>query len=179
MCIRQRTCIYILKFLLEARSCYVAQATWDLSLMSTHLALKLILVSIIRKSMALFSRLWSRGARPTVNIQNWWGNSNFESTVLGHSDKAHHGEVKQKQPPCCSITLKPWLFAKKVERNKASVTEADISGDVDKEAKTSDSFFIVLRTGLREAGFDLASTGTTRLGRKRRHLIPAKAYSAP
>lgn len=186
MCIHQRTCIYILKFLLEARSCYVAQDTWDLRFSSAswvhtlpHLALKLILISIIRKSMALFSRLWSRGARPTVNIQNWRGNSNFESTILGHSDKAHHSEVKQKQPPCCSITLKPWLFAKEVERNKPSVTETDISGDGDAEAKTSGSFFMVLRTGPRETGFDLASTGTAKLWRKTRQLMPAKAYSAP
>lgn len=153
-----------------------------LSLMSTHTATpgsKINLISIIWKSMALLSRLWSRGARPTVNIQNWRRNSNYESTVLGHSDKAHHGKVKQKQPPCCSITLKPWLFAKEVERKKPSVTEADVLGDVDAEAETSGSFFIVLRTGPREAGFDLASMGTARLGRKRRELMPANAYSAP
>lgn len=93
----------ILKFLLEERSCYVAQATWDLRFSSAswehalpHLALKLILISIIWRRMALFSRLGSRGARPTIDIQNWRRNSNFDSTELGHSGDAYKSEVKQK-----------------------------------------------------------------------------------
>lgn len=154
----------IFKFLLEARSCYVAQATWDLCFSSAswvhtlpHLALKLILINIIWRSTALFSRLGSRGASPTANTENWWRNSNFESTVLGHSDKAksnrnnHHAA----SPPSNPDSL-----------------QRKLSG-------TSRGFFIIRRIGPREARSDLASTGTARLGRKRRQLMPAKADSAP
>lgn len=102
-----------------------------LSLWSTpHLALKLILISIVWKRMALFSRLGRGGARLRPDIQNSWRNSSFESIVMVSEGQVFSSDAKQNtQQPC-------W-----------PTTEVAVSGETDAEAAKSSSSFCYLALG--------------------------------